>query len=77
MSVSPGVRQPRSPVEQHGNELYDDNGEEKEDQNDSDGLEVEILFGDDDLGRKMSRPVPDRGNELDGCKTQMVLRLAM
>ena len=37
-------------MEQHGDELDNDDGEEKEHEDDSNGLEVQILFGDDDLG---------------------------
>ena len=39
------------PVEQHGNELDDNDGEEEEHEDDSDGLKVQVLFGDNDLGR--------------------------
>ena len=38
------------PVEQHGDELNDDDGEEEEDQDDTDGLQVEKLFVHEDLG---------------------------
>ena len=39
------------PVEQHGNELDDNDGEEEEHEDDSDGLKVQVLFGDNDLGK--------------------------
>ena len=39
------------PVEQHGNELDDDDGEEEEHEDNSDWLKVQILFGDNDLGK--------------------------
>ena len=39
------------PVEEHGNELNDNDGEEEEHENNSDGLKVQVLFGDNDLGR--------------------------
>ena len=43
------------PVEQHRDELDDHNGEEEEDKDDTDGLEVEVLLGHDDLeSRKVS-----------------------
>ena len=45
------------PVEQHGNELDDNDGEEEEHEDDSDGLKVQILFGDDDLGNIYYRTV--------------------
>ena len=37
-------------MEQHGDELDNDDGEEKEHEDDSNGLKVQVLFGDDDLG---------------------------
>ena len=37
-------------MEQHGDELDNDDGEEKEHEDDSNGFKVQILFGDDDLG---------------------------
>ena len=40
-----------SPVEQHGNELDHNDGEEEEHENNSNGLKVQVLFGDDDLGK--------------------------
>ena len=36
-------------MEQHGNKLNEDNGEEKEDQDNTDGLQMQVLLGDDDL----------------------------
>ena len=41
-----------SPVEQHGNELDHNDGEEEEHENDSNGFKVQVLFGDDDLGKR-------------------------
>ena len=40
------------PVEQHGNELDHNDGEEEEHENDSNGFKVQVLFGDDDLGKR-------------------------
>ena len=37
------------PVEQHGAELDQDDGEEKEDQDDTDWLQVKVFNGNDDL----------------------------
>ena len=37
------------PVEQHGAELDQDDGEEKEDQDDANGLQMQVLLGNDDL----------------------------
>ena len=39
------------PVEQHGNELDDNDGEEEEHKNNSNWLKVQVLFGDNDLGK--------------------------
>ena len=36
-------------MEQHGHELDQDDGEEKEDQNDTNGFQVKIFFCDDKL----------------------------
>ena len=36
-------------MEQHSDELDNDDGEEKEHEDDSNGLKVQVLFGDDDL----------------------------
>jgi hypothetical protein len=33
-------------VEQHGDELNDDDGEEEKDEDDTNGLQMQILFGD-------------------------------
>jgi len=38
-------------VEQHGRELYEDNGEEEEYQHDTDWFQVKVFFGNDDLKR--------------------------
>ena len=38
-------------MEQHGNELDDNDGEEEEHEDDSDGLKVQVLFGNNDLGK--------------------------
>ena len=43
------------PVEQHGAELDEDDGEEKEHQNDADGLQVEVLDRHNDLKKKESK----------------------
>ena len=40
------------PVEQHGNELDDDDGEEEEHEDNSNWLKMQILFGDNDLGKR-------------------------
>ena len=37
-------------MEQHGNELDDNDGEEEEHENNSNRLKVQVLFGDNDLG---------------------------
>ena len=37
-------------VEEHGDELDEDDGEEEEHQYDADRLEVQVLLRDDDLG---------------------------
>ena len=36
-------------MEQHGDKLNEDNGEEKEDQDDANGLQMQVLLGNDDL----------------------------
>ena len=36
-------------MEQHGNKLNEDNGKEKKDQDNTDGLQMQVLLGDDDL----------------------------
>ena len=38
-------------MEQHGNELDHNDGEEEEYKNDSNGFKVQVLLGDDDLGK--------------------------
>ena len=38
------------PVEQHGNELDDDDGKEEEHEDNSNWLQMQILFGHNDLG---------------------------
>ena len=43
-----------APVEQHGNELDDNDGKEEEHENNSNGFKVQVLFGDDDLGKMNS-----------------------
>ena len=40
------------PVEQHGNELDDDDGKEEEHEDNSNWLKMQILFGDNDLGKR-------------------------
>ena len=37
-------------MEQHSDELDNNDGEEKEHEDDSNGFKVQIFFGDDDLG---------------------------
>jgi hypothetical protein len=37
------------PVEEHGHKLDDNDGEEEEHKDDTDRLQVEVLFRDDDL----------------------------
>ena len=39
-------------MEQHGNKLNHHDGEEKEHEDDTDGLEVKILLGDQDLNEQ-------------------------
>ena len=39
-------------MEQHGNELYDDDCEEEKHEDNSDWLKMQILFGDNDLGKR-------------------------
>lgn len=46
------MRESSETMEQHGNELDHDDQEEKEDEHDSDGLQVQILLRDDDLENK-------------------------
>ena len=41
-------------MEQHGDKLNEDNGEEKEDQDYADGLQMQVLLGNDDL-KKMQK----------------------
>ena len=41
-------------MEQHGHELDDDDGKEEEHENNSNGFKVQVLFGDDDLGKMNS-----------------------
>ena len=48
--LSVGVSSCVLPMEQHSDELDNDDGEEKEHEDDSNGLKVQVLFGDDDLG---------------------------
>ena len=43
------VAEGAEPVEQHGAELDQDDGEEKEDQDDTDRLQVKVFDGNDDL----------------------------
>jgi hypothetical protein len=43
------VRVSTVPVEEHGHKLDDNNGEEEEHKDDTDRLQVEVLFRDDDL----------------------------
>ena len=38
-------------MEQHGNELDNNDGEEEEHKNNSNWLKVQVLFGDNDLGK--------------------------
>lgn len=40
------------PMEQHGNKLNHHDGEEEEHEDNTDGLEVEILFGDQNLNER-------------------------
>ena len=44
-------------MEQHGDKLNEDNGEEKEDQDYADGLQMQVLLGNDDLGKKIRKSV--------------------
>ena len=46
------VRDGAEAMEEHGDELDEDDGEEEEYQYDTDRLEVQVLFRDDDLRRK-------------------------
>ena len=46
------MRERPETMEQHRNELDHDNHEEKEDQYHTDGLEMQVLLGNDDLERK-------------------------
>ena len=50
LTLSVGVSSSVLPMEQHGDELDNDDGEEKEHEDDSNGFKVQVLFGDDDLG---------------------------
>ena len=60
MEVTPAGGGAEAPVEQHRDELDDHNGEEEEHKDDTDGLEVEVLLGHDDLEtRKVRRQTAD------------------
>ena len=39
-------------MEQHGDKLDEDDGEEEEHEHDTNGFQVKVLFCDQDLGRK-------------------------
>ena len=53
-------------MEQHGNELYDDDGKEEEHEDDTNWLEMKILLGDENLGKETRIT---EGSMLSDCLT--------
>ena len=44
-------------MEQHGHELNDNDGKEEEHENDTNGLKMQIFFGNQDLGEQNSSSI--------------------